>query len=162
MENTTKFVTGKVHWASLTAPNTTYEPVWCIDVSLDEESKVELESLGLNVQNKGDDRGDFIKIKRKVMKRDGTEREAPTVVDSKRNPWDNSLIGNGSEANVKFKIYEYEYNKKRGVTTDLIAVQVVNLVPYGNDFEDVDDGYIVGNSPNNNNNPHLAADDVPF
>ena len=62
MENTTKFVTGKVHWASLTAPNTTYEPVWCIDVSLDEESKVELESLGLNVQNKGDDRGDFIKI----------------------------------------------------------------------------------------------------
>jgi hypothetical protein len=161
MENSIKFVSGKAYWASVCAPNTTYEPTWCIDVTLDEKTKAELESIGLNIQNKGDERGDFIKIKRKVMKRDGTEREAPTVVDSKRNPWDNSLIGNGSDVNVKFKVYEYEYNKKHGVSTDLIAVQVVNLIPYGEDFEDVDDGYVVSNS-SNNNKPHSAGDDIPF
>jgi hypothetical protein len=161
MENSIKFVSGKAYWASLSAPNTTYEPVWCIDVTVDEKTKVELESIGLNVQNKGDEKGDFIKIKRKVMKPDGTEREAPNVVDSKRNPWDKSLIGNGSDVNVKFKVYEYEYNKNHGVSADLIAVQVVKLVPYGSDFDDVEGGYVVGNSPNNNN-PQLAADDVPF
>jgi hypothetical protein len=161
MENSIKFVSGKAYWASVCAPNTTFEPSWCIDVTLDEKTKVELESIGLNIQNKGDERGDFIKIKRKVMKRDGTEREAPTVVDSKRNPWDNSLIGNGSDVNVKFKVYEYEYNKKHGVSADLIAVQVVNLIPYGEDFDNVDDGYVVSNS-SNNNKPHSAGDDIPF
>lgn len=161
MENSIKFVSGKAYWASVCAPNTTFEPSWCIDVTLDEKTKVELESIGLNIHNKGDERGDFIKIKRKVMKRDGTEREAPTVVDSKRNPWDNSLIGNGSDVNVKFKVYEYEYNKKNGVSADLIAVQVVNLIPYGEDFDNVDDGYVVSNS-SNNNKPHSAGDDIPF
>ena len=161
MENSIKFVSGKAYWASVCAPNTTFEPAWCIDVTLDEKTKVELESIGLNIQNKGDERGDFIKIKRKVMKRDGTEREAPTVVDSKRNPWDNSLIGNGSDVKVKFKVYEYEYNKKHGISTDLIAVQVVNLIPYGEDFDNVDDGYVVSNS-SNNNKPHSAGDDIPF
>ena len=161
MENSIKFVSGKAYWASVCAPNTTFEPSWCIDVTLDEKTKVELESIGLNIHNKGDERGDFIKIKRKVMKRDGTEREAPTVVDSKRNPWDNSLIGNGSDVNVKFKVYEYEYNKKHGVSADLIAVQVVNLIPYGEDFDNVDDGYVVSNS-SNNNKPHSAGDDIPF
>ena len=45
-------ISGKAYWASITAPNTTYEPVWCVDVCLDEDSKKKVESLGLAVQNK--------------------------------------------------------------------------------------------------------------
>ena len=29
-------ITGKCKWASISAPNTTYEPAWQIDVSLDD------------------------------------------------------------------------------------------------------------------------------
>ena len=92
----THIVSGKAYWASVTAPNTTYEPVWCVDVCLDDDSKSLMDSLGLNVQNKGDDRGDFIKIKRKVYKRDGTQRNAPVIKDSQNNSWDGSLIGSMS------------------------------------------------------------------
>ena len=52
----THIVSGKAYWASVTAPNTTYEPVWCVDVCLDDDGKSLMDSLGLNVQNKGDDR----------------------------------------------------------------------------------------------------------
>jgi hypothetical protein len=51
--------------------------------------------------------------------------------------------------------------RRMGVSADLIAVQVVNLIPYGEDFDNVDDGYVVSNS-SNNNKPHSAGDDIPF
>ena len=153
----THIVSGKAYWASVTAPNTTYEPVWCVDVCLDDDSKSLMDSLGLNVQNKGDDRGDFIKIKRKVYKRDGTQRNAPVIKDSQNNSWDGSLIGNGSQVNAKFATYEWEYNKKKGIATDLIALQVVDLVEYGgssSDFSPVDGGYVAGGGD--------STEDAPF
>ncbi len=143
----THIISGKAYWASVISPNTTYEPVWQVDVCLDDDSKNLVESLGLNVQNKDDDRGDFIKIKRKVNKRDGSQRTAPVVKDSENNNWDDRLIGNGSMVNVKFSTYDWEYNKKKGVATDLIAIQVVDLVPYGgsgSEFEPVKGGFVVG------------------
>lgn len=141
-------ISGKAYWASILSPNTTYEPVYSVDVCLDEDTKSLVESLGLNVQNKGDDRGDFVKIKRKVYKRDGSERPAPIVKDSQNNNWDGSLIGNGSMVNVKFATYDWEYNKKTGVASDLMGVQVVDLISYGDnkDFSAVEGGYTVGNN----------------
>jgi hypothetical protein len=150
-------VSGKAYWASVTAPNTVYDPVWCVDVCLDEDGKSLIDSLGLNVQNKGDDRGDFIKIKRKVYKRDGTQRSAPVIKDSQNNLWDGSLIGNGSQVNVKFSTFEWEYNKKKGITTDLISLQVIDLVEYkgsSSDFSPVAGGYVVGGGQ--------STEDVPF
>lgn len=141
-------ISGKAYWASILSPNTTYEPVYSVDVCLDDDTKSLVESLGLTVHNKGDDRGDFVKIKRKVYKRDGSERPSPIVKDSQNNNWDGSLIGNGSMVNVKFATYEWEYNKKNGVASDLMAIQVVDLVEYGDnkDFSAVDGGYTVGNN----------------
>ena len=143
----THIISGKAYWASVTQPNTTYEPVWCVDVCLDEDNKSLVESLGLTVKNNGDEKGDFIKIKRKVNKRDGSQRNAPVVKDAENNSWDDRLIGNGSQVNVKFSTYDWEYNKKKGTATDLIAVQVVDLVPYcggGSEFEPVKGGFVVG------------------
>lgn len=150
-------ISGKAYWASVISPNTTYEPVYSVDVCLDEDTKSLIESLGLTVQNKGDDRGDFVKIKRKVYKRDGSERPSPIVKDSQNNNWDGSLIGNGSMVNVKFATYEWEYNKKKGVASDLMALQVVDLVEYGGnkDFSAVEGGYTVGNNLD-------TGEEIPF
>jgi hypothetical protein len=151
-------ISGKAYWASITSPNTTYEPVWSVDVCLDKDSKKKIESLGLAVQNKGDDRGDFVKIKRKVNKKDGNPRQSPVIKDSQNNDWDGSLIGNGSLVNVKFSTYDWTYAGKSGVATDLMGVQVVDLVPYGGDgsnFDAVDGGYTVPASSQ-------EGEEVPF
>lgn len=138
-------LSGKAYWASVVEPNTTYEPVWQVDVTVDEETKQKLESIGLSVKNKGDDRGDFFSCRRKVVKRDGTKRDAPSVIDAKKMPWDSRLIGNGSTVKVKIQPYEYAYAGKAGVTADFMAMQVIDLVPYGDpsgDFQE-EDGFSI-------------------
>ena len=148
MANNVHIVSGKAHWASVLAPNTTYEPVYSIDLELDDDTKCLIENLGLSIKNKGDGRNDFVTIKRKLYKKNGDERPAPTVKDSANNSWNDQLIGNGSQVNVKFATYDWTYAGKSGVGADLMAVQVVDLVPYGNsnDFESIDDGYVVKSS----------------
>jgi len=138
-------LSGKAYWASVVEPNTTYEPVWQVDVTVDEETKQKLESIGLSVKNKGDDRGDFFSCRRKVVKRDGSKRDAPRVIDAKKMPWDNRLIGNGSAVKVKIQPYEYAYAGKAGVSADFMAMQVIDLVPYGDpsgDFQE-EDGFSI-------------------
>ena len=103
-------ITGKCKWASISAPNTTYEPAWQIDVSLDDENLKKVKADGLSIKNKGDDRGNFVTIKRKV-------------------------------------------EGKKGISADLLKVQILDLVPYSNDgdedFDVVDSGY-------------QSDDDIPF
>jgi hypothetical protein len=161
MANNVHIISGKAHWASVLAPNTTYEPVYSIDLELDDDTKSTVEGLGLTIKNKGDDRNDFVTIKRKLYKKNGDERPAPTVKDSANNNWDDQLIGNGSQVNVKFSTYDWTYAGKSGVGADLMAVQVVDLVPYGNstDFESIDDGYVVKPSSSSNQQQEEA---VPF
>jgi len=111
------------------------------------------------VQNKGDDRGDFVKIKRKVNKKDGSIRPSPVIKDSQNNTWDGNLVGNGSLVNVKFTTYDWTYAGKSGVASDLMGVQVVDLVPFGGDgsnFDTVDGGYTVGTQQQE------EGEDVPF
>ena len=138
-------LSGKAYWASVVEPNTTYEPAWQVDVTVDEETKQKLESIGLSVKNKEDDRGDFFSCKRKVVKKDGSKRDAPRVIDAKKMPWDSSLISNGSTVKVKIQPYEYAYAGKAGVTADFMAMQVIDLVPYGDpsgDFQE-EDGFSI-------------------
>ena len=68
-KNTMSVLKGNAYWASITSPNTTFDSdgVWTIDVgNLDAKNKKMAQEDGLNVKNKGDDRGDFVTIKRKV------------------------------------------------------------------------------------------------
>ena len=62
-------ISGKAYWASVTNPNTTFDAdgVWTIDVgNLDKKAIAQLKDEGLTIKNKGDDRGDFVSIKRIV------------------------------------------------------------------------------------------------
>tara|TARA_R110000765_G_scaffold110186_1_gene201507 strand:- start:19627 stop:20097 length:471 start_codon:yes stop_codon:yes gene_type:complete len=149
-------IQGTAYWASVTQPNTTYEPVWSVDVgNLSAAAKKTLKADGLEdkIKNKDDEKGDFINIKQKVNKRDGSTFEPPKVVDGMKRPFD-SLIGNGSEVAVKYTAREWEYNGKAGITADLKAVQVIKHIPYG-DGEDFDT--VGGNDLND-----IPFDDVPM
>jgi hypothetical protein len=155
-------ISGKAHWASLITPNTTFEPCWSLDVSLDETNKKKAAADGLVIKNKNDNRGDFVTIKRKVTKRDGSPRQAPEVIDAAKNPWNGDLIGNGSVVNVKYQPYEYTVRGKKGRSADLVKVQVVELVPYGggkdDGFDVIHGGYTVGAKKDSD----ALADDIPF
>jgi hypothetical protein len=132
-------VTGKAYWASVQQPNTTYEPEWSVDICVDDNNRKLFEADGLTIKNKGDERGDFVHIRQRVKRRDGTENEAPLVVDGQKNTF-KDLIGNGSIVNVMYTPFAWEMNGKSGVTPILKKVQVVDLVAYAGaeDFDVLD------------------------
>ena len=140
------YITGKCHYASITEPNTKFDPVWSIQVEINDDNREVVEKSGLKVANKGDERGDFVTIKRKVHRKDGTQRNAPLVMDSQNNRWNNEKkIANGSTVNVKAIPYEWDYAGKSGISADLAAIQIVDFIEYsGNqqDFAPVDGGYV--------------------
>jgi len=100
----------------------------------------------------GDDTGNVefkFKLKAKVQKRDGTYYEQqPAVLDSKKVPMGkDTLIGNGSKVKVAFEpiTYVMASTKKVGVSLRLKAVQVIDLVEYGQSAASVfdeEDGYV--------------------
>ena len=60
--------------------------------------------------------------------------------------------------NVKFSTYDWTYAGKSGVASDLMGIQVVDLVSYGGDgsnFDAVDGGYTVATQQE-------EGEDVPF
>jgi len=122
-------VTGKAYWASVQQPNTTYEPEWAVDICVDDNNRKQFEADGVTIKNKGDERGDFVHIRQRVARRDGTQNDAPVVVDGQKNPF-TDLIGNGSTVNVMYTPFAWEMNGKSGVTAILKKVQVVDHVPY--------------------------------
>ena len=139
------YLTGKCHYASITEPNTKFDPVWSIQVEVNDENRSVIEEANLPITNKGDDRGDFVTIKRKVHRKDGSSRQPPIVKDSENNLWNGKLIANGSLVNVKAIPYDWDYAGKSGVSADLAAVQVVDFIEYKasmEDFEPVEGGYV--------------------
>ena len=121
-------VEGKAYWASVTRPNTTFDPVYQIDLAVDEQTAKSFKDSGVAV--KTDDRGNIVKFKRKVARADGT-----------KNPID-VLVGNGSKVKVLYKPFDWKFAGKSGTSLDLQAVQVIDLVPYGEDFDVSDGGYV--------------------
>ena len=144
-------IKGSAYWASIVSPNTTFDSdgVWSVDVgNLDKKNLEVAKTDGLEIKNKGDDRGDFVTVKRKGRRKDGGMNKAPEVKDAQKRTMINTLIGNGSEVNVLYSTYEWEFKGRSGVSADLRAIQVTNLVPYNVDadadeaFEVVPDGFV--------------------
>jgi hypothetical protein len=140
-------ISGKAYWASIATPNTTFDPdgVWTVDVgNLDKAAIDQLKNDGLTVKNKGDDRGDFVTIKRKVRRKDGQMNRTPDLVDAKKRQMSNTMIGNGSDVNVLYSTYDWEFKGRKGTSADLKSIQVTTLIPYSSgveeDFDEVD-GY---------------------
>jgi len=119
----------------------------------------------------GDDTGNVefkFKLKAKVRKRDGsTYEQAPAVLDSKKVPMGkDTLVGNGSKVKVAFEPIPYVMpsTKKAGVSLRLKAVQVIDLVEYGNSATSVfdeEDGYVAP-STTETANEEVFADEGDF
>ena len=99
----------------------------------------------------GNETGNLIfktKMKARVKSRAGqTYEQKVSVVDSKRTPMDgNSLVGNGSTIKVAFEPVPYmmQSTKQVGASLRLKAVQVIDLVAYGNSASifDEEDGFV--------------------
>ena len=120
-------VEGTAYWASVRQPNTTFEPMYTINLVVDDEIAKDFASRGHSIREM--EEGPAIVIKRKVNGPNGMTRKAPRLLDSDKNDVD-VLIGNGSTVRVQYSEYDWEYNKKKGKGLDLQAVQIVNLVPY--------------------------------
>lgn len=152
-----KVVSGTAYWASVIVPNTRYDPdgVWTIDVgNLDDLNKKKVQEEGLTIKNKGDEKGDFVTIKRNVRNKKGGFNKAPSVMDSNKRMLTETMIGNGSKVNVGYVPFDWNFGGNPGVSGDLRTVQVTDLVPYlaaeDEAFDIVPDGYIseeVGDIP---------------
>lgn len=138
---------GRAYWASITSPNTRYEPVYTVDLVLDDEVADKFESDGYRVKTlivNDEVVGRSINIKRKVNKANGNGmNKVPLLLDKNKVPMD-ELIGNGSLVKVQYNEWETEnkFGKFKGL--DLQAVQVLDLVPYksgdGDEFEAIEGG----------------------
>jgi len=138
---------GRAYWASITSPNTRYEPVYTVDLVLDDEVADKFESEGYRVKTlivNDEVVGRSINIKRKVNKANGNGmNKVPLLLDKNKVPMD-ELIGNGSLVKVQYNEWETEnkFGKFKGL--DLQAVQVLDLVPYksgdGDEFEAIEGG----------------------
>ena len=129
-------ISGTAYWAKVHQPHFDQyneQGIFSIDVTVDAKTKKQLQDLGLGprIKNKGDERNDFVTIKRKYTRKDGTKNSAPRVVDSKKTPISpDDLIGNGSKVNVAFDTYDYNVGGNQGVGSSLKAVQVIKLIEY--------------------------------
>ena len=127
---------GTAYWASVTTPNTTFEPTYSVNLVVDEATAEDFKARGYNIKQM--DEGPSIVIKRKVEGRDGTVRDAPRLVDQYKNPLD-AKVGNGSVVKVQYNEWETtnKYGSFKGL--DFQAMQVIDLVevgsPDGAEFE---------------------------
>tara|TARA_R100001244_G_scaffold40908_1_gene36811 strand:- start:1979 stop:2392 length:414 start_codon:yes stop_codon:yes gene_type:complete len=120
-------VEGTAYWASIKTPNTKFEPVYTVNLVVDEDTANDFASRGHKIKQM--DEGSSIIIKRKVNGPNGMVRVAPRLLDVDKNEV-NYAVGNGSKIRVQYN--EYEGENKYGPYTglDLQAVQVLDLVEY--------------------------------
>ena len=129
---------GTAYWASITTPNTRFEPVYTVNVVVDDDTANEFASRGHKVKQM--DEGPAIIVKRKVNGPNGRVRPAPRLLDSNKVEL-KVAVGNGSKVRVQYNEYSGEGKFGPYIGLDLQAVQVLDLVPYKNDdgsefFED--------------------------
>jgi len=153
-----KVISGTAYWASVITPNTKFDAdgVWTIDVgNLDDLNKKKAQKDGLTIKNKGDEKEDFVTFKRKVRNAKGNLNRQPNVVDANKRLITETMVGNGSKVNVLYEPFEWNFGGKTGVSADLRAVQVTELVPYTTEEDDAFDVIPDGFTSD-------EAEDIPF
>jgi len=125
-------IEGTAYWASLTRPNSKFEPMWRVDLSVSDEVAEDFRSKGISVgQTVVDEQtiNNIVRFKRKVSKANGDKNQPPTLVDASKQPLD-KIVGNGSKVKVMYRSYDWNFKGKKGVGLDLQAVQVSDLIEY--------------------------------
>jgi len=120
-------VEGTAYWASIKTPNTKFEPVYSVNLVVDDDTANDFASRGHKLKQM--DEGQAIIIKRKVNGPNGMVRPAPRLLNLDKQEV-NYSVGNGSKVKVQYSEYEGEnkYGPYKGL--DFQAIQVLELVEY--------------------------------
>ena len=163
-------INGLIQFPKLDVPDTKFTPVYTLDLSLKDNPKGVklLESKGVNIRNKNGasdyeyQNYDFVTIKKRAFKKDGSPTPKPKIYDSKNNNITGTSVPYGSEVNVSYSLHPYNFNGNKGVTIALKDVQIIKIADnseeYVNEFKETE-GYIV--SPNDDK-AVLIEEDEPF
>ena len=119
---------GTAYWASVTTPNTTFEPVYSVNLIVADDVAEDFKQRGFSIKQM--DEGQAIVIKRKVNGPNGMVREAPRLVDKYKQLLD-CKVGNGSTVKVQYKEWESNWKGKTFKGLDFQAMQVLDLVEVG-------------------------------
>jgi len=125
-------IEGTAYWASLTRPNQKFEPMWRIDLAVDDATAEDIRSQGISVGETVIDEqtiSNIVRFKRKVSKANGDKNTQPNLVDAGKQTLD-KIVGNGSKVKVMYRPYEWNFKGKKGIGLDLQAVQVMDLIEY--------------------------------
>jgi len=120
-------VEGVAMWASVTTPNTTYTPVYTVNLVVDEDVANDFRTRGFTVKDM--EEGPALVIKRKVNGKNGQANSAPKLLDRNKQPL-NVSVGNGSKVRVQYKEWESTWNGTLYKGLDFQAMQVIELVEY--------------------------------
>lgn len=136
---------GTAYWASVTTPNTTFEPVYSVNLVVDNATADKFQADGFTIKQM--DEGPAIVIKRKVNGPSGMIRPAPKLLDKNKQPLDCN-VGNGSSVKIQYKEWESQWKGKTFKGLDFQAMQVLNLIevgtPDGAEFDSFDDADMEG------------------
>jgi hypothetical protein len=92
-----------------------------VDISnLSSAAVEELSMMGIDIRNKGDERGDFITCKSTY----------PIDVSFKGDAVDPSLVGNGSKATIAIGTYAWKYMNKQGVSPSIKKLLITDVEVY--------------------------------
>lgn len=83
-------IEGIAYWASVTSPNTTYEPCYTVNLVVTADKADEMRAQGIKVVDK--EEGPTVVIKRKVNGPNGMVRSAPKLLDRQRILWIARLV----------------------------------------------------------------------
>ena len=129
----------KVEWAKVFEPDTKFTPVYSVDAVLDQQHVKQLQEDGLGDMIKEKDGNKVFRFKKKAISKDGKPLPPPKVVDMKKQPF-TELLGNGTVCNIAYEPFDYEFAGRKGKTARLLALQVVDHVPFVPKVEDLFEG----------------------
>jgi len=138
---TTVFVSGKVYWAKVFVPVMNYEGTgkeWTMDFVPDDVSFLKEHKLLDRLKENDSIPGDFIKLRKPTETKDGEKNDPIRVYNEDNEPWpENTLIGNGSDVDVKLTVADWGKGKKKSIW--IKSMRVTDLVPYvSNEFSAMD------------------------
>ena len=116
---------GTAYWAVVTTPNSKFDPVYSVNLVVDNETASDFEDRGFTVKQM--EEGPAIIIKRKVNGPKGMVRKAPKLIGRNLEPLTVN-VGNGSKVKVKYKEWESTWNGRNFKGLDFIKMQVIDLV----------------------------------
>lgn len=122
MSNQAVAVAGTIYWGFFNKPNDLSNK-YQVDICCLSDKAVEaIEAMGVEVRNKGDDRGSFITVKSNNPIR---VNFAADVGDA-----DVEMIGNGTKAKAAIGYYDWNFRNKKGRSPSLMKLVVTDLVTY--------------------------------